>query len=201
MMKHELPQALLDWRGDVDALLTEMKRRAGVSTDTQLATALGRNQSAVSHWRRKGAVPESVLLGFDEALAKHRSDTTVRALAARAIAIRLADFMFQQNRERSPNAGRWIPHMTVALGFHSIVDAVCESLAELDNERSPTELAELLLEDHNYLAGLADWARSLPLGEAVSREARSPPAIELSAIGAQIPHSVPQSPKPKGRRR
>lgn len=199
--QNEALQVPRDPGSDVDSQIRAMKRRAGVTTDTELAAAIGRTQGAISHWRRNGAVPESVLLGFDEALERYHTTDTARALAARAVAIRLAEFMFDQNRARSSNAGRWIPYMTVATSFHSIVDAVYESLGTIETDLLPTELAGQLLDDENYLTGLASWARSLSIGEALNREALSPPVIQLRGDRDAVPQSVPQSTVRKARKR
>lgn len=195
MNKHEALQALIDWEGDTASLILEMKRRAGVRTDSELAAVIGRTQGAISHWKRNG-VPKPILLGFEEAIGQRQGEDTARALAARAIAIRLAGFMHEQNVEKAPNAGRWVPHMTVALGFHSITDAIYLSLAGLEDGASPLELAELILEDRKYLGGLADWVRSLPIGAALAREAKSPPSIPP----APVPQLVPQSAARRGRK-
>jgi hypothetical protein len=41
-----------------------MKRAAGLETDSELAAFLGRKQSAVSQWRKRGSVPEAAIIRF-----------------------------------------------------------------------------------------------------------------------------------------
>jgi hypothetical protein len=52
-----------------NAIILAMKRRAGVETDSQLAAFLAKDQSAVSHWRKRGAVPESAILRLERLTA------------------------------------------------------------------------------------------------------------------------------------
>lgn len=53
---------------DVATFIFEMKRRAKVRTDRELATLLGFAPSTVSSWRRRGHVPGQAILAFFEAL-------------------------------------------------------------------------------------------------------------------------------------
>lgn len=55
--------------GAVSSTIHEMKRRARVDTDRELAAFLRRDQSAVSQWRRRGAIPEAIMLRFERLTA------------------------------------------------------------------------------------------------------------------------------------
>lgn len=45
-----------------------MKLRAGTETDTQLGQFLGKAQSTVASWRRRGRVPEAAIVRFEQRL-------------------------------------------------------------------------------------------------------------------------------------
>lgn len=156
-------QSLIEWSGDVSSLLTEMKRRAGVSTDTELARAIGTSQSNVSTWRKRGAVPKAVLLKFERLDFASEASPGHRTMAARMIAIRAAEYAY----ERSGAVSRTVFYMTVAGAWDFIVKAI---LADLEKKaavtkRWPTDLAGELIEDERYLDGVADWVSSLSTAE------------------------------------
>lgn len=56
---------LLNWPADVTALIREMKRRAGVESDQELALFLDKSRTAIAQWRRRGAVPEGAILRLE----------------------------------------------------------------------------------------------------------------------------------------
>lgn len=161
-----MAQPLTDWGGDVDSLLTEMKRRAGVNTDTELARIIGTSQSNVSTWRKRGAVPQSVLLKFERMNLSHDADPVHRTTAATMIAMRVAEFAF----ERSASKSRTVFYMTVAGAWNLIVKTIIADLEkkEARTRRWPSDLAVELIEDAGYLAGLADWVMSLTIQDALA---------------------------------
>lgn len=53
---------LLEWGGDTDSLIREMKLFARCETDGELAAFLGKARTAVANWRSRQLVPESAIL-------------------------------------------------------------------------------------------------------------------------------------------
>ncbi len=49
----------------VDEAIRLMKLRAGVETDTDLGNFLGKAQSTVSTWRKRGRVPEAAIIRLE----------------------------------------------------------------------------------------------------------------------------------------
>jgi DNA-binding transcriptional regulator YiaG len=169
-------QQLTEWQGEVDALLTEMKRRAGVSTDTELAKVLGTTQSNVSTWRRRGRVPQAVLLRFERLNLDANAWSEHRLLAARTVAIRVAERAHERSGRRG-GASRWVFFTTVALVWDRLVATIAADLEkwERTHRRWPSDLASELLENDEYLDQIVDWVMSLSAGAA----APPPPANDL----------------------
>jgi ribosome-binding protein aMBF1 (putative translation factor) len=49
---------------DASHVIRTMKRAARLETDSELAAFLGRKQSAISQWRKRGSVPEAAIIRF-----------------------------------------------------------------------------------------------------------------------------------------
>jgi hypothetical protein len=49
----------------IDDAILEMKLKAGVETDTALAEFLGKAQSTVAAWRRRGRIPQAAAIRFE----------------------------------------------------------------------------------------------------------------------------------------
>ena len=147
----------------------EMKRRAGVRTDTELAQVLRVDQSTVSTWRRRGAVPEATLLSFERLNLNARLDSVQRVYAARAVTMRVAEFMYERSRQRGGTGDRWLPYRTVATAFESVEAAIEASLIQLeaDTKRWPLDLANDLMRDTGYLGQVADWIATLEFGDII----------------------------------
>ena len=171
MAEYDTSQALIGWEGSVASLILEMKRRANVTTDTQLADVLGLNQSTVSTWRRRGSVPEAVLLRFAAAANDYEHRVSGwRYIAARAIALRVATFMDEQKSGTKESS--WSTYQTVSMGFNSLVDAIYADLISVKelSEVTTFGLAERFINDESYLAKFASWMRDLPIDVAFERE-------------------------------
>jgi len=169
-----MAQSLTEWLGDVESLLTEMKRRARVNTDSELAEVLSTTQSNVSTWRKRGAVPKAALLRF-ERLNIEDATPTHRTMAARAIAIRAAEFAHQRAGGRG-GASRTVLYGVVAGAWDTVVAAIAADLKrkEATTKLWPLQLAEGVMENEEYLAGIADWIASLSSTEVLKALALAP---------------------------
>ncbi|MCF8504779.1 MAG: helix-turn-helix domain containing protein [Caulobacter sp.] len=189
-------QALTSWSGDIPSLVAEMKRRAGVSTDRDLAAFLGVAQSTVSHWRQRGAVPESALLKFEALTQVGGEPAADRVWAARMVAMRLAEYWFQKVDGRGGIKGRWLTYLTVAGAFNLICDAVYYRLL-LEAKRSKDEasvIAVRLMEDASFMDELVSWAQDMPAHEALAREMMTPPSVgKFPAIAKWLSADEPES--------
>ena len=181
MPKIQQPQPLTNWKGDVPSLLIEMKRRAGVGTDRDLAAALGVAQSTVAHWRARGSIPEAALLRAELKLSAGQDPVASRAMAARILAIRVAEFWYQAATEKGAKGGRDIFYSSTAMMLHSLMDEAYHQLAIIERETGmdPMELAGRLIEDRTFLTSLMEFAKGLSFVEGLSREALSPPVIRV----------------------
>jgi hypothetical protein len=156
-------QPLSEFTGDIESLITEMKRRAGVLTDTELAQVIGTSQSNVSTWRKRGAVPKSALLRFDSLdLDTWRGGNYVHA--ARMVALRVGEFWYDEYVKNGATAGRWLPYATVAMALPAIVERVAKDIRAKVSREGMTALehAVELIEDESYLGDLVSWLRELP---------------------------------------
>lgn len=160
-----MTQQLTDWLGDVESLITEMKRRARVNTDSELAEILLTTQSNVSTWRKRGSVPKAALLRF-ERLNLNDAAPSHRILAARTVAIRAAEFSHQRAGNRGGKS-RIILYAVVASAWDMIIDAIAADLKKKEKATKlwPLEVADLMMDDERYLASLADWISGLPANE------------------------------------
>lgn len=157
-------QPITDFTGDIESVLTEMKRRAGVQTDTELAQAIGTSQSNISTWRKRGAVPKAALLRFDNLdLDSWRSGNYIHA--ARMVALRVGEFWYGQYVESGAAAGRWLPYATVATALPAIVERVAQDIRSKVAAEGMTALEHSieLIENEAYLGELVGWLRELPI--------------------------------------
>lgn len=157
-------QPVTELAGDIEFVLTEMKRRAGVLTDTELAQAIGTSQSNISTWRKRGAVPKSALLRFESLdLDTWRSGNYVHA--ARMVALRLGEFWYGEYVRNGATAGRWLPYSTVAIALPAIVERIAKDIRAKVSTEGMTALEHgvELVENEAYLRDLVEWVRELPL--------------------------------------
>lgn len=170
-------QPLTDWAGDVSSLIDEMKRQAGVTTDQALVRFMGAAHGTITNWRARGAVPRAALLRFEEKLAKVPANPGLRAVLARAVALRIPELWFQQISERGAEATREVPYITVAMSFNVIVEEVQRSMEAFEKERGVSSQVAMrhLLEDEHFLHGLLDWLKNASAVELLLREASANP--------------------------
>ena len=164
-----MTQPVSQIEGNADALITEMKRRVGADTDTDLARVLGTSQSNVSTWRKRQRVPQGVLLRFDRLNLEASSTPQHRLIAARALALRAAD-LAKERVERRGGAGGTTVFMTFAMAWDAIVKAIAADLERKERvtKRWPTELAGELAESEVYMNAIIDWAMSLTFSHIAS---------------------------------
>lgn len=174
---------------DSSALLAEMKRRAGVSTDVELAAALAVAQSTVSQWRKRGRIPEAAVLRAERQLLDRQDRVAPRLIAARAIALRLPSFWAEEAVARGGKPNTWLIHMTCAMMLSSITDVAYANLDSLEEKNGlPThELLPQLLDDQDFLRDLLAWVRQVPMAEAIAREALSPPSLVRRSVSPMSP--------------
>jgi hypothetical protein len=155
------PPALTEWDGDVAALMAEMKRRAGVATDRDLAKFMGVAQATVSYWRTRGEVPQSAILKFEHLLATGGQQMAERQAAARAIALRVPEFWYQRALAEGVTSGRSIFYRAASEAFQILVDAAATQLEahEQQTGQGPWELAAQLMDDERLLTRLIELTR------------------------------------------
>lgn len=155
--------------GDAAALIAEMKRRARVDTDTQLARILETTQSNVSTWKKRKRVPESVLLRFDRLNLAASSTPELRIVAARALALKAAELAKVRVR-KGGKAGETVVFMTFATAWDAVVRAIAADLErkERDTRRWSTDIVGELVESDAYVGAIVDWAMSLPMSDIAS---------------------------------
>jgi hypothetical protein len=165
MPKIQMQQALTEWGGDTASLIDEMKRRAGVRTDRDLASFLGVAQSTVSHWRVRGQVPMPSLLRFERMLESGGGGAALRSIAARMVAIRLAEFWYERSKVAGATGGRDLIYFSVAACFPIICDAIMEHLQKYESAtgKDPVAAGEDVMRDEEYLKRLRKWVSELPV--------------------------------------
>ena len=149
---------LTKWRGDVGSLLTEMKRRAAVPTDRELARFMGVAQATVSYWRTRGQVPEAAILKFERMLTAGGHASAERLAAARAIALRVPEFWYQRALKEGVGGGRAIFYRAASENLHLVVDAAAAQLERYQRQtgQGVWDLAAQLMEDERLLEGLVE---------------------------------------------
>lgn len=157
MANYDITQPLTAWTGDTLSLITEMKRRAGVKTDTELAEILGLSQSTVSTWRRRNIVPDQVILKLEIALLEGKKNEAERQSAVIALAMRTAEYVYQQQLKRGSRAGRWATYSGIAVLFKNLLDAIESKLIELEREtgRWAIDLAAELIDSEEFQRNVA----------------------------------------------
>jgi hypothetical protein len=171
MTENSNPIKLTDWNGDSDSLIVEMKRRAGVRTDGELATRLGLSQSAVAHWRRRKAVPQSALLSFERLGSQDADYPNYRIMCARALAMRLAEYDYQKLKNQKSMAGRKFSYTLQAMQLDIVSDECCRQLKLVETKFGidADQALGLLIEDEVFLSGLSEWASNIPAHIALFR--------------------------------
>lgn len=163
-------QAITEFSGDVDAVLNEMKRRAHVSTDTQLAKVIGTSQSNVSTWRKRGAVPKAALLKFERRLADGQEKAPLH-VASLMVAYRLAEYWAAKAAGPNIDDKRWIILGTLATAHSALIDAIKKNIVKKQNQSglTPLEIASELIRSETFLEQLYSWVKELSLEEIVRR--------------------------------
>lgn len=171
-------QPLTGWTGDIASLLREMKARAGVKTDLALAQFMGLAQSTVANWRQRGAVPEAALLAFEERLATSSPSPTLRALFARAVALRVPELWLARMNTEHPQA-RETAYLSVATCFNAMVEAARRNIEKIEVETGLTtaEVGRKLINDDIFLNGMVDWMEGVSAAEMLLLEAEASEAI------------------------
>lgn len=161
MADHQSPAALTEWNGDVASLLAEMKRRAGVVTDRDLGRFMGAAQATVSYWRTRGQVPQSAILKFEHLLSIGGQAVAERIAAARAIALRVPEYWYQQAVSEGIGGGRAVFYRAVAEAFQVVVDAAATQLETYERHtgQGAWELATQLIDDDLLLTTLVDLVK------------------------------------------
>jgi hypothetical protein len=169
------PHNLADWQGDVESLILEMKRRAGVSTDVELAVFLGVTQGAVANWRRRGAVPESTRLSFERQFAGEIDTPSMRALLARALALRLVQFDAEACEGKSYADGFEDAYLRHAGQLDIIADECFEKIEETERYSgvSPEEAYLELAGSSEFFIQLSAWAKEISLFQVITRSKSS----------------------------
>ncbi|MGC4251655.1 MAG: helix-turn-helix domain-containing protein [Sphingobium sp.] len=169
-----MKQPLSEWPGDTASLLIEMRRRAGVRTDQELAKFMGVAQSTVANWRKRDAVPNSAILKFEFALDNPRDLDFARLLAARAIAMRLPEILHQRMRKGGA-VGRYLSYTMVAGTLDGITSEIVRQIERLQEQSglSIDEIGPRLIEDEVFLGGLADWMSDTSWAEMVHRQSQT----------------------------
>ena len=164
MADHQKTPALTEWPGDVAALLAEMKRRAGVVTDRDLGRFMGAAQTTVSYWRTRGQVPQSAILRFEHMLAVGGQPIAERFAAARAIALRVPEYWYQQAISAGIGGGRAVFYRAASEAFQVIVDAAATQLEAYERQtgQGAWELTAQLIDDERLLERLVDLVRVSP---------------------------------------
>lgn len=161
-------QAMTEHVGDVDAVIDEMKLRASVATDTQLAAVIGTSQSNISTWRKRGAVPKAVLRTFDQRVDAAKDQAPLH-VASLMVAYGLAAHWLDQIEGSGEDRKRWLVLITLAAGHGMLTRAIKENILKYQGKTklSPMEIAEGMLGDEAFLEMLRSWLKSQPLGEIV----------------------------------
>lgn len=170
-----MTQDLFSWPGDVNSLITEMKRRACVRTDQELANFLGKAQSMVANWRKRGSVPDASLLSFEHALKREAEVSTGRLLAARILAFKLPEMLYRRYQERHGFDGRQFAYSVIAMYFSDIVEEIGRRLQVLESttETDSKILVDELLESSPFCNELLDWISDRPALDLLLREKAS----------------------------
>ncbi|MDP3908709.1 helix-turn-helix domain-containing protein [Novosphingobium sp.] len=168
------PQALSGWAGDVASLVREMKRRAGVKTDQELAEFLSISQSAVANWKQRGGVPEAAILKFEEAVSNRQKTPTLRVIYARAVAMRVPAIWAERVQRKGKGGSEFIPYFTVSTSLNVITNRVAKEIAEIERATGlPTaDVAMQLLSDDDYLWGIVGWLNEVSMAELLLAEAK-----------------------------
>lgn len=166
-----MEQPLTAWDGDLASLITEMKRRARVRTDQELARFLGVAQSTVSGWRKRDAVPEAALLRFEAIYSEPQRLDQTRLFTARTIALRLPELWYDRFKARSPSISRRIFYAILALNLGGVSFEIAERMRKIEGEQSiaTEELGNLLFDDAAFLNALLDWMTEIPMSEMLAR--------------------------------
>ncbi|MFD1787741.1 helix-turn-helix domain-containing protein [Sphingomonas floccifaciens] len=170
--EYQTGQALTEWSGDTASLLAEMKRRAGVRTDQELARFMGAAQSTVSNWRKRDAIPEAAILQFEKAASDPDGNGFSRSLAARTIALRLPELWFARFQTKGALPGRYVPYAAISYNLNAIVAEIARQMESLETTHnlSTHELAMLLIEDEKFLNGVLDRVSSTSMSDMLTLE-------------------------------
>ena len=172
MTDNDKPTSLFGFAGDADALIREMKRRADVATDTELANFIGIGQSAVAKWRVRGAVPDPAILRFESQLEERQTFPSERALLARALAMRLAEYDYDRLKKTGSSATKMMVYAVHAGRLDFVADFCFEQLEEVERQFniSPQAAASMLIEHNEFYEELLVIAASIPVSQVLERQ-------------------------------
>ncbi len=162
-------QTLTDIQGQVETVITELKRRSGTTTDGELALAIGTSQANISNWRSRGKVPKSILLKCEK-LEENIWSKSSHYVAARIVAFRVAEYAFQTSKEAGSEGGRYLFYALVATIFPALIDVLADDIAqkERSSQRMATDIAQDLIENKEYLKLVWNWLKNSSAEEILS---------------------------------
>ena len=172
MTDNDNPRSLFDLARDAEALIREMKRRAEVATDTELASFIGIGQSAVAKWRGRGAVPDAAILRFESQLEERHTFPNERALLARALAMRLAEYDYDRLKRSGSPATKMMVYAVHAGRLDMVADFCFEQLEEVERQFniSPQAAASMLMDHDEFFGELSAIAASIPVSQVLERQ-------------------------------
>lgn len=192
MTDYDKPPSLFEYAGDAEALIREMKRRADVSTDSELAKFIGIGQSAVAKWRGRRAVPDAAILRFESQIDERQTFPNERALLARALAMRLAEYDYDRLKKSGSSATKMMVYAVHAGRLDLVADFCFEQLEDAERQFnvSPQAAASMLIEHNEFYENLLVIAKSIPISQVLERKTVS----EMDILRYHR-HGRPVSPK------
>ncbi|MGB7373573.1 hypothetical protein [Pontixanthobacter sp.] len=161
---------MIDFVGEVEDVINEMKLRALVATDTELASALGTTQSNVSTWRKRGAVPKSTLLKFEQIIAERVNESLLH-VASRMVAYRLAEYWISGLTGPAANEKRWVVTTCLAYGHFALIRAIEHNIeSEFLRTGLPyMEIAAGYIKEEAFLNKLKEWMQKQSFDEILAQ--------------------------------
>jgi hypothetical protein len=171
------PAQAPDRTASVDARILAMKQLLSVRTDTELAKALGRTQGAVSHWRRKGSIPDAVQVDLHRIAAGSKLDRNSRAMVARVITLKLAPYLVDRAKKRGTAQHEWYYYSTMQLAFDSVELAIDAAIRDVSarSGRPSFEVGAELFDNVLFLDAVAEWVEQQDWTDAMGGETFVPP--------------------------
>ena len=175
MTDDDKSSSLFNFAGDADVPIREMKRRADVATDTELANFIGIGQSAIAKWRGRGAVPDPAILRFESQIEERQAFPNERALLARALAMRLAEYDYDRLKKSGSSATKMMVYAIHAGRLDLVADFCFEQLEDVERQFniSPQAAANMLIEHTEFYDELSVIAGSIPVSQVLERQTLS----------------------------